>query len=54
MRTIEELCETRVAWNILKEIEYLQHCLLQKYHDEFLKMEQKENLYRHIEDNLPF
>jgi len=54
MRTIEDLCEISVAWNLLKEIENLQHCLLQRYHEEFLEMKKKEELYRSFEDNLPF
>ena len=54
MRTIEDLCEINIAWNLLKEIENLQHSLLQRYHEEFLKMEKKEELFRSFEDNLPF
>lgn len=54
MRTIEDQCEISVVWNIFKEIENLQHRLLQRYHEEFLEMKQKEDHYRNFEDNLPF
>ena len=54
MRTIEDLCEINIAWNLLKEIENLQHSLLQRYHDDFLEIKQKEEHFRSLEDNLPF
>ena len=54
MRTVEDLCEISVAWNLLKNIENLQNCLLQRYHDEFLEIKKKEELFRDLEENLPF
>jgi hypothetical protein len=54
MRTIEDCIDAECAWNLLKEIERLQHLLLQRYHDEFIEIKQKEECNFQSGEDLPF
>lgn len=54
MFTIEDQIDAKCAWKILKEIETLQHLLLQRYHYEFIEMLKWEEIDIECNENLPF
>lgn len=54
MREIDDITETETAWMLLQQIENTRNMLLQKYHYEFMRLEQRKESLIMEKDNLPF
>jgi len=54
MKGIDEMTEAETAWELLEKIENTRNMLLQKYHYEFMILEQRKESLIMKKDNLPF
>jgi len=54
MKDLDDMTEAEIAWELLEQIEKTRNMLLQKYHYEFMMLEQRKESLIMKKDNLPF